>query len=269
MEHLTDCHTHTWYSFDGHCNVDELCAAAADRGLQVLAMTEHLDYDHRNGTAHYLTRHRRRMAEVQRAKEAWAGRLEVLAGIELGQPHLEPEAARAVACGGGFDLVIGSLHDLRPGKSIYHDFDLTTLEACDELYRQFFDEAREMLRNCDFDVFGHYDYPLRVMGTCMTEPSVARWKAQMLPFLKDLAHSGVALELNTAGLRQWMKRPGGEDWLLEAFRHYGGRRVTIGSDAHYTRDVGTGIREACAILRKNGFDHVTVYRQRKPVALSI
>ena len=126
-----------------------------------------------------------------------------------------------------------------------------------------------MLRTCDFDVFGHYDYPLRKMDTGVVPPNMERWKAQMLPFLRDLAQSGVALELNTTGLRRWMGKPGGEAWILEAFRSFGGRRVTCGSDAHFPRHVGFGAGEVCAILRENGFDKVTIYRQRKPVELSI
>ena len=79
----------------------------------------------------------------------------------------------------------------------------------------------------------------------------------------------MALELNTTGMRRWMGKPGGEAWILEAFRSFGGRRVTCGSDAHFPRHVGFGAREVCAILRENGFDNITVYRQRKPVELSI
>lgn len=267
---LTDCHTHTWYSADARCSVDELCRAACDRGLQTVAVTDHFDYamDGR-GDAFWARRENRRAAELSRTQKDWAGRLEVLRGIEIGQPHWNVAASRALANSGDFDLVIGSIHDLRPGKSIYHDYDLSTLEACDALYEQFFDEAGEMLRNCDFDVFGHYDYPLRLMYPTLTEPTVLRWKERVLPFLKDLAQSGVALELNTSGMRRWMGRPGGEGWILEAFRRYGGRRVTCGSDAHRAEDVGCGAQTVRALLLENGFDRVTIYRQRKPVELPL
>lgn len=267
---LTDCHTHTWYSSDARCNVDELCRAACERGLGAVAITDHFDYAPDGGEdAFWIRRKNQRARELERAQRDWAGRLEVLRGIEIGQPHWNVEASRALANTGDFDLVIGSIHELRPGKSIYHDYDLSTLEACDALYEQFFDEAREMLDKCDFDVFGHYDYPLRKMYPVITEPTMLRWKERMLPFLKALAQSGVALELNTSGMRRWMGRPGGEGWILEAFRSYGGRRVTCGSDAHYTRDVGCGAKEVRAILLENGFDRVTVYRQRKPVELPL
>lgn len=267
MEYLTDLHTHTWYSADARCNVDELCAAAAAKGLSAVAMTEHYDYGEE--TAYYELRHPRRMAELAAAKKAWEGKLEVLCGIELGQPHLCPQQAKAFANSGDFDVVIGSLHDLRPGKSIYHDLPVDTPEACDALYAAFFEEARELVRNCDVDVFGHYDYPLRVMEQAGVAPNMERWKGRMLPFLRDLAESGIALELNTCGLRRWMGRTAGEAWILEAFRKYGGTRVTIGSDAHFTRHVGFGVRETCAVLRENGFDKVTIFRQRKPVQCSI
>ncbi len=269
MTHLCDCHTHTWYSFDARCNVDELCRAACDRGLAAVAMTEHIDYAHPGGTEYYEARAEQRLRELRRAKEQWAGKLEVLCGIELGQPHMEPHRSRAFAGSGDFDLVIGSLHDLQPSRDIYHDFVLDTPEQCDALYADFFKEARELVRVCDVDVFGHYDYPLRLMGKAGVAPNMERWRELMLPFLKDLAQSGIALELNTTGLRRWMGKPAGESWILQAFREFGGRYVTIGSDAHHSYDVGCGVRETCAILRESGFDHVTIYRQRKPVLLSI
>ncbi len=270
MIHLTDCHTHSWYSVDGRCNLEELCCAACQRGLFAVAVTDHIDYETDGMTGgDFLLRAEARARELERVKARWADRLEVLRGVEIGQPHWNAEDSRRLANCGDFDLVIGSIHDLRPGKSIYHDYDFSSEEVRDDMFRQFFDEAREMVRVADFDVFGHYDYPLRVMGCSLTDPSMVRWKDRMLPFLKELAQSGRALEVNTCGLRRWMGVPGGERWVLEAFRQYGGRHVTIGSDGHYARHMGAGVEETCRVLRQGGFDKVTIYRQRKPVQLSI
>lgn len=270
MEHLCDCHTHTWYSTDAKCSVGELCGAAFEQGLYAVAITDHFDYLPDGGTDRdYLLRAEERVRELEETRQHWAGRLEVLRGIELGQPHWNVEHSRAMAGSGDFDLVIGSLHDLRPGKSIYRDYDYRSEEVRDAVFRQFFDEARELIYTCDFDTFGHYDYPLRKMEGCGVEPSMARWKDLMLPFLKDLAQSGRALEVNTCGLRRWMRIPGGEQWVLEAFRQFGGRYITVGSDGHYARHIGAGVRETYKVLRQGGFDRVTIYRQRKPVQLSI
>ena len=270
MEHLVDCHTHTWYSADGRCAVNELCTAAARGGLAAVAVTDHFDYQiDGSGDAYFERRMGRRAEELQQMQQQWQGRLQVLRGIEIGQPHWNVEASRQLANCGDFDLVIGSIHDLRPGKRIYHDYDTARPAVCDELYQQFFKEAREMVETCDFDVFGHYDYPMRVMEASGLPADMGRWQEPMKDFLKVLAQSGIALELNTCGLRRWMGGIAGAHWVLEAFRQAGGRRVTIGSDAHYTRHVGAGVKETCAVLRDCGFDSVTVYRQRKPVELSI
>ncbi len=266
---LCDCHDHSWFSFDAVSNIDEMCRGAASAGVRILALTEHYDYDDRGGERHYGLRHARRMEEMKLAKAAWADRLELLCGIEIGQPHLDPERSRRFVSEGGFDVVIGSLHDLRPGRDLYRDFDYSSLAVCDAVYAQFFDEAEEMLEACDFDVFGHFDYPLRMMEKSVPEGSMLRWKERMLPFLKRLAQSGKALEINTSGVRRWLGRPGGETWLLDAYRQSGGRRISVGSDAHRGRDVGTGIEAAYRQLLRSGFDSVTVYRGRRPEQISI
>ena len=269
MTHLTDTHIHTWYSNDAHCNMEEVCRSAWEGGLSAIAITDHFEFQ-KGGvpSSDYLLRASARTAELARVKERWAGRLEVLRGVEIGQPHWNPEGSRAYAGSGDYDMVIGSLHDLRPDRSIYTAYDYSQQEVRDEMYRQFFEEAREMVRVADFDTFGHYDYPIRKMEG-FTEPSLTPWKEYALPFLKELAESGKALEINTVGQRRWMGRVGGEQWVLEAFRQYGGRYITVGTDAHYARHVGIHVKEAYAAMRAAGFDKVTVYRERKPVQLSI
>ena len=269
MIHLTDTHIHTWYSNDACSNMEEVCRAAWEGGLSAIAITDH--YEFKKGglpSPYYRLRASARTAELARVKARWAGRLEVLRGVEIGQPHWNPEQSRADAGSGDYDMVIGSLHDLRPGVSIYTGYDYSKAEVRDGMYRQFFEEAREMVRVADFDTFGHYDYPIRKMEGYV-EPTLTPWKEYALPFLKELAESGRALEVNTVGHRRWMGCVGGEQWVLEAFRQYGGRYVTVGTDAHHTCDVGAGVKAAYDAMRAAGFDKVTVYRERKPVQLSI
>lgn len=268
MTHLTDTHIHTWYSNDACCNMEEVCRAAWEKGFSAIAITDH--YEFKKGgvpSPYYLLRAEARTAELARVKERWAGKLEVLRGVEIGQPHWNVAQSRADAGSGDYDMVIGSLHDLRPDRSIYTAYDYSRQEVRDEMYRQFFEEAREMVRVADFDTFGHYDYPIRKMEGYV-EPSLTPWKEYALPFLKELAESGRALEINTVGQRRWMGVIG-EQWVLEAFRQYGGRYITVGTDAHHTCDVGIHVKEAYAAMRAAGFDKVTVYRERKPVQLSI
>jgi len=196
--------------------------------------------------------------------------LMLLCGIELGQPHLCPEKAAAFLARNDFDMVIGSLHDLRPERDIYSNFDYDTLEECDAVYAQFFDEAEEMLRVADIDAFGHYDYPLRMMQGVMQEASMLRWRERMRPFLHTLVHSGAALELNSSGFRGWQGKPDGEGWLLQDYLAAGrDKDRPVGSDTHLADHVCSGIPEVYALLRRSGIHSVTVYEHRKPRQVDI
>lgn len=50
------------------------------------------------------------LAEIERCRILYGSRLTILAGIEIGEPHLFAEQARAILAMGEFDFVIGSAH---------------------------------------------------------------------------------------------------------------------------------------------------------------
>ena len=52
--------------------------------------------------------------------------------------------------------------------------------------------------------------------------------------------------------------------IVRRFRELGGQYITVGSDAHYTQDVGAGFEEAVAIAKLAGFEGLTCFFERKP-----
>ena len=40
--------------------------------------------------------------------------------------------------------------------------------------------------------------------------------------------------------------------------------ISIGSDAHYAKDIGRGIKECINHAVNNGFEYVTIFENRKP-----
>ena len=45
--------------------------------------------------------------------------------------------------------------------------------------------------------------------------------------------------------------------------------MTVGSDAHYAKDIGAGIDVAIEIAQRSGFDCVTLFQNRMPVQIPI
>ena len=195
---LVDLHMHTEYSMDAQSPQSPLAKARAAlaRGLGIIAITDHLDFYHRHGPAE------NRDIEVcvravRAAKEAFAGRLELLAGIELGQVHADP-AADAFLRTHAFDLVIGSLHVMPNDLDIYfHDF--ASLD-CDAFLRGYFAQVLAMERHGGFDVLAHLDYPLRVMRREGYTPSFDQYMDRISGVLRECVSRGYALELNCLDL---------------------------------------------------------------------
>ena len=96
-------------------------------------------------------------------------------GVELGQPHHNPEEARALLQRHPYDMVIGSVHTLADGRDIYYT-PYPDKDACREVLDIYFEDLENLLKFGDFDTLGHLDYPLRVMEGPWEEPTLAEYK---------------------------------------------------------------------------------------------
>ena len=166
-----------------------------------------------------------------------------------------------------YDLVIGSLHNLRETEDFYFLQDAGADPRM--LLDRYFDELLEMTRWGGFDILAHLTYPYRYLGYTDTPP-IACFEEKLREIFTGLAHGGKALELNTSGL---VRSPGGRTspglWELRLFRECGGEFVTLGSDAHRCAHVGGGIREGLELLRAAGFRYQASFSRRRAAAFPI
>ncbi len=259
---LADCHTHSVYSFDGRDSPERLAEAAASRGLAALTVTDHCDMPPAGGDPYYLAAENRRQAHFKALAGAAKG-LDILYGLELGQPHQSPAEAQGLLNRHDYDFVIGSVHTLSDGRDIYQT-DYTDFSVCQNVLELYFTDIQKMLAFGNFDSLGHLDYPLRVMGQIRPDPTLRDYREQIAPILKELVRQGKGLEINAKGCRSWLGRPGPDEWILKLFKDYGGTILTAGSDAHAAQNCGQGLEQALALARAAGFDQIALFRRRKP-----
>jgi len=269
-KNLLDLHTHTDNSFDGHHSAIFLCESAVERGLRAVAFTDHVEMDHFRGQNFDRTA-KQSFFEIVKARSAFRGRLIVCAGVELGEPTYNLPEAEDLVQRYSYDVVIGSIHNLR-GKN---DFCLLPYEQygdgdIDALLREYFDELLLLAQWGKFDVLAHLTYPLRyIVGEQKRPVDMALYRGQIDAVLEAAAQNGLALELNTSGLRQALGRIVPEEAIVRRFYELGGRRVTIGSDAHYAHQLGAHIEAGMDLALRCGFTHVTLYQKREPIAVEI
>ncbi len=260
MPQLFDHHTHSVRSFDGNHPVFALAKQAVERGVSILAVTDHCDLG-LQCTADWEERLAGSIREIAEARKDFGGRLTLLTGIELGQPLHDLARAERILSENRFDLVLCSLHNLRETEDFYFFQDDRSRYA--PLLERYFSELLEMTRWGNFDVLSHITYPYRYLGYQDTSP-ISSFEEILRELFTLLAQNGKALEINTSGL---YRSPDGrtmpELWELRLFRECGGELVTLGSDAHRAEHVGGGIDAGLALLRAAGFRYQATFANRQ------
>lgn len=271
---LADCHSHSNCSFDGEAPMAAMCARAEALGLAYYALTDHCECDQYNGAPEfggrkYFDSVRRAWRELEETKKQFP-KLRFLKGIELGQPLQNLPAALDALSGRDYDVVIGSLHNIAGMRDFYHlgreNLSETQLDA---VFKAYFDEMYEMLEWGQFDTLAHITYPLRYVCKPGERPSFARYAQQLDRIFKKLIETDKALEFNTSRLLCTDAPVLPDREIFSRYHALGGRRVTLGADAHCPENVARGIPEALDMLREIGYTEYTVFAGRRPQQIPI
>lgn len=259
-----DFHTHTGFSSDSDQPMEGALQALMNKGIKTVCFTEHMDMDYPGGefildTAAYRAR-------VEELREKYRGRIEILFGVELGlMDYLAPRLNDYVA-EWDFDFIIGSSH-LVDGIDPYYPEYFGEHGDYNGILRYFESILTNISAFGEFDVYGHLDYVVRYSSAKSYRP--ADYTELLDEILKKLIGMGKGIELNTAGLKYGLGWAHPHPELLRRYRELGGEIITIGSDGHKAEHYAWDFERAGDILRNAGFDHYTVFRNRKPCHISI
>ena len=262
MNYLIDYHVHSIYSSDGHNSIIELCRSAVSKGIREIAITDHFEPTIAEEYCSFYNQ-KGYWAYITKAKQAFNGKLKIKLGVELGQPHLFPEATNAILADFPYDYVLASAHKLPEGMDV-SEIDYSKISE-EELCSMYLRQLKELVYWNNFDCIGHLDLIKRYSAAVYKKNITLACQYELLKEVLQLAIStGKGIEINTSGLRQTPKEtmPGLD--VLKLYRDLGGEILTIGSDAHFAEDVGKGLGEATDLARAAGFRFITVFNSRKP-----
>ena len=245
-------HIHTEFSCDSEAKMEDYILEAEKKGVTTICFTEHVDLNKNDYGYHYYSADRfwSRFEELQGIHPA----VEILAGIEFGEPHLYEKYLRELT-EYPYDFVIGSVHwigDMFPCQKVREQY------SAKEFYTLYWQEVLKTVQTGGFDALGHMDFPKRYYGEIYYEESV------MNEIFCNLLEKDLVIEINTSSLRKGHEQtmPGRE--LLEIYRSNGGKYATIGSDAHAAEDVGADYATAKELLKEVGLQEV-IYRRRMKI----
>ncbi len=256
---LADLHTHSFYSFDGKLNAspDNIAEAAIAAGLTHVAVTDHCDIDCELAGLYRPLDREAAFEALLCAKEKYKDRINLLIGIELGQAHHCPDAARAVLEERPYDIVLGSLHNLENERDFaFFDFKGTTAKEANALFARVIAEEMQL---CEFDgiqIVTHLTYMDRYLHRAGKALDVTPHKDALLRLFEKIVQRGLTLELNTSCLDTDLGMPTPE--ILSLYRSVGGTRVCLGSDAHSPERIAQHFEKGYRILSDCGFTELTL-----------
>ncbi|MEA3021095.1 MAG: histidinol-phosphatase family, partial [Actinomycetota bacterium] len=197
---------------------------------------------------------------------AKAAGLPVVLGLEVDFYRGRMHDVQAILDGYPFDVLLGSVHwlgawafDHLGYERFAAEWDLRTIESVWDAYTT---DLEELADSGVCDVLAHPDL-CKLTGRRPPVPD--EWYDRMA---EAAARSGMAAEINTAGLRKPIAEAYPAPALLERFRR-AGVPVTTATDAHQLERVAERRDDVRALLAGAGYDKLQAYAARVPRAVAI
>lgn len=258
---LSSVHIHSKLC-DGKNTPEELAVTAWKQGLQTLGFSGHSHTPH--DIEYCMTNARTQLyrAQVAKLKERYAGKLDILCGLEWDLLSDDDPAA--------YDYWIGSTHYVqgpRTGKYYEIDWREADLAACIQedfdgdglaVVEAYFANVAAVAAK-EPTILGHFDLIKKVnAGNKFFDENDERYTAAADKALRTAAEHHCVLEVNTGAVyRGFRKDFFPSPALLKDWLALGGD-VVITADAHDARALTFGFEEAAAQLRELGYQRVLV-----------
>jgi len=168
------------------------------------------------------------------------------------------DKTKALLEGYPYDYVIGSVHYISDwGFDNPEERKKWTEKNVDIVYRDYYKLLRQSASSGLYDIMGHVDL-VKKFGHRAAEDM----NDEVQETARVFKESGVAVEINTSGLRKFVKEIYPALWILE---HYckAGVPLTFGSDSHDPNDVGRDYDKAIELAKQAGYTEYVLFKQRK------
>ncbi len=253
------CSVHTHCTLcDGADTPERMAAAAYDAGVRYLGFSCHSHTPIPEDEGAVLPRDMTAYREtVLRLRQLYAGRMEVLLGLE--------RDSCADVRAEGFDYWIGSVHYQQANGSFYAaDWGQEQFLACRDqvcggdalgVVEGYFQAVCRVAEQRP-TILGHLDLITKLNAhNCLFDEDAPRYRAAALEALHAADPQATLLEINTGAVaRGYREAPYPAPFLLREWRKMGGD-VILTADAHRASAVVFGYDMAAQAAKEAGFDH--------------
>lgn len=264
-----DQHLHSKHSFDSDAEPAGNVGAALEAGFDGLTFTEHFDVHPEDwDSCTYDDADYSRTISALRTE--FGDAIHVGKGIEVCYQPDRMDFILDFLERHEFDLVMLSVHYFGPDavhvRRNWNNIDVATGT------RRYLETVREAAALCVklhqrrgrrvFDVLGHLDLVKRYTTRWFATHLVGEFEPLIDEILVACLDADLVPEINTSTLRQGCDEPMPGPRTIRRYRELGGTGLSVGSDAHVSRDIGAGVPQATDLMRAAGFTRLAVHKAR-------
>jgi histidinol-phosphatase (PHP family) len=249
-----DYHIHSTHSYDARSTIFELCQKAIVLGLEEIGISDHVDFEPKDSGYDFF-KYDQYTTDIEQARSVFKDQLVIWKGIEIDyQRSIEAEIIEWIQ-DKEFDFIIGSVHYLD------HDLINHTLVARNDLrkiYERYYYEVTQSIDTGLFDVIGHFDIVSKYVDEGRSELRSFDHQENVRTILEQIIKTKSYLEMNS----KWAvpKRANiplmSSQEILEEYLRCGGELVSVGSDAHTTKELGSGIHPILEYLNNCNYKRI-------------
>ncbi len=256
---LADYHLHTFLCGHASGTPEEYVRRAQELGLPEIGFADHapLPFEGAEGYRMGPEKVPEYAAAVRRCREAFPG-LPIRFGIEADYHPSAVDYVTDFLKANDFDYVIGSIHYINGWgfddplqKHHFENRDINEVYAC------YYDLVARLAATGLYDILGHADVVKKYGHRPSRDISDLERAA-----LEAVARAGMALDVNTSGLRRTVAEIYPSLRILRTAREMG-IGIVFGSDAHQPGEVGMDFDRALAHVRAAGYTHCRRYAGRR------
>lgn len=260
-----DYHLHTNHSMDGRQTMPELCETMLARGVQEIALTEHIEPGHPEGEMDVPPVWADWFAEIARCRAAYPA-LVIRSGIEIGDNPLCRAETKALLDTLPLDFRLLSLH-LVNGVDCYDSEKYFTGKTRAQAYREYAEAKAESILDWeDFDSVAHIGYVAKFSIYTGKERALVYEDAPDAfdAIFRHVIALGKCIEVNTSGYATT-----GDTFahssLIRRYIELGGENFTFGSDSHDTTRDYADVERAKEMVRALGGKYQVSFEGRKAI----
>jgi len=249
---LIDLHNHTPLCKHAQGEPEEYIRKAIELGIDVYGFADHapmdFDYEYRMGFED-MQRYEKKITSLSRKYD----NIKILLGYEVDfTPSVDKRVLQR-----DVDYLIGSVHFLDNWGFDNPEFikEWNDRDVID-VYVEYFSLIEKMAESGLFNIIGHIDL-VKVFGYKPEKPV----KDIAKNAIKAIKKAGMAVELNTAGLRKPVKELYPGDEILEILLEEN-IDITFSSDAHSPEQVGFMLKETVQKAKNLGFTQAVYFEKR-------